>query len=164
MSPQLSPAGFAIDPLGLGGEMGSGALKDAHSSAHMDSLREYGAFLNKRLASVARDPVITPENGCTDQIAHIHSSVLCSAGSSSCEDAVLSVANLTGVLLNQGTACRRVPSTDASRADMWKLDLTSGAPFKAAARDAADVFRRGPFGAARPPEFFCEVFCHRKCR
>jgi hypothetical protein len=129
-SPQLSPAGFAIDPLGLGGEVSGSALKDAPASgaAHVNCLREYGAFLNKRLASVARDPVIVPESGCKDKSPYIHSSVLCSAGSSSCEEAVLGVANLTGVLLNQGTACRRIPSVDASRADMWQLDLTPGAP------------------------------------
>ena len=128
-TPQLSPAGFAIDPLGLGGGLGNGALKEAPSgSAHVDCLREYAAFLNKKLASVARDPVVAPENDCKDQTVRIHSSVLCSAGSSSCEEAILGVANLTGVLLNQGTACRRIPSVDASRADMWQLDLTPGAP------------------------------------
>jgi hypothetical protein len=125
-SPQLSPAGFAVDPLGLGGGIGNGALNSPSGSAHVGCLREYGAFLNKRLASVARDPVIAPQNDCKDTDVRIHSSVLCCAGSSSCEEAVLGVANLTGVLLNQGTACRRIPSADASRADMWKLDLTSG--------------------------------------
>lgn len=121
-SPQLSIAGLAIDPLGLGDKAGGGDSK--HPDVHGLCLRRYCAFLNKKLASVARDPVIEPANGFHDKGANIHSSVLCCAGANGCEDALLGVANMKGVLLNHAAACVRIPNTDPSRADLWRLDLT----------------------------------------
>ena len=128
ITPQLSHAGFVIDPLGLGVQVGGVAAKDASASrtAQGTCLREYCACLNKRLTSVARDAAVAPESGSGDRSAYIHSSVICSAGSCNCDDAVLGVANLKGVLLNQGTACVRINNTDTSRADSWQLDLTTG--------------------------------------
>lgn len=121
-SPQLSIAGLAIDPLGLGDKAGGGDSK--HPDVHGLCLRRYCAFLNKKLASVARDPVIEPANGFHDKGANIHSSVLCCAGANGCEDALLGVANMKGVLLNHAAACVRIPNADPSRADLWRLDLT----------------------------------------
>jgi hypothetical protein len=121
-SPQLSIAGLAIDPLGLGDKAGVGDSK--HPVANGLCLRRYCAFLNKKLASVARDPVIDPANEFEDKGANIHSRVLCCAGANGCEDALLGVANLKGVLLNHAAACVRIPNADPSRADLWRLDLT----------------------------------------
>ena len=128
ITPQLSHAGFAIDPLGLGTPLAAGAFKDASAtrSSHGSCLRDYCAFLNKRLISVARDAAVAPESGSKESRAFIHSSVVCSAGAGDCEDALLGVANLRGVLLNQGVSCTRLQNTDAAHADMWRLDLTSG--------------------------------------
>ena len=126
-APQLSPAGVSLDPLALGDVKGAGRGAAAWGTAHGACIRDYCTFLNRRLACVARDPAIPPEHGAQDGRTFVHSSVLCCAGAGTSEDAVLSVANLKGVLLNQGCACVRVPHADASRADMWRLDVTPGA-------------------------------------
>ena len=164
-SPQLSTAGFAIDPLGIGSNVGCGAFKSASiADAQGQCLREYCAFLNKKLASVARDPAITPASGLSGNGAYVHSSVLCRAGANGCEDALLGVANLKGTLLNQGAACVRTPHADTSRADMWQLDLTPGAPPKAFAAVARiDACHRSDVGVARSSEFPSVFFCHRQC-
>jgi len=128
-APQLSPAGVSLDPLGMGGGgdvTGAGRGGAAPGAAHGACIRDYCTFLNRRLACVSRDPAIPPEHGALDSSTLVHSSVLCCAGAGGSEEAVLGVANLKGVLLNQGCACVRVPHVDASRADMWRLDLTPG--------------------------------------
>ena len=129
-APVLSPAGFAIDPLGLGSSISSAVHqdKDASAAARSSCLHDYCVFLCKRLSGVARDPSIPPEDGRSGNSPFIHSSVLCSAGAGGCEEALLGVANLRGILSNRGTSCERVPHSDSSRADTWRLHLTSGAP------------------------------------